>query len=60
MFILIGVIVYGTQKDIDQHSSLHFAYAICILAALGSVIAAILLINGHRLGNLAALIYHMC
>ena len=57
--ILIGVIVYGTQEGIDKNS-FHFAFAFCILAAIGSVIATVLLIIGHRLGNLAALIYHMC
>jgi hypothetical protein len=47
------------QEGIDNNS-FHFAFAFCILAAIGSVIAAVLLIIGHRLGNLAALIYHMC
>ena len=59
VFILIGVVVYGTQEGIDKNS-LHFAFVFCILAAIGSAIAAVLLIIGHRLGNLAALIYHMC
>ena len=57
--ILIDVIVYGTQEGIDENS-FHFAFVFCILAAIGSVLAAVLLIIGHTLGNLAALIYHMC
>ena len=59
VFILIGVIVYGTQENIEK-ASFHFAFAFCIVAAIGSVIAAILLFIGERLSKWLALIYHMC
>ena len=60
VFILIGVIVYGTQEDIAEKFSFHFAFVFCIVAAIGSVIAAILLFIGDRLSKWSALIYHMC
>lgn len=50
VFILIGVIVYGTQENIEK-TSFHFAFAFCIVAAIGSVIAAILLFIGDRLSK---------
>lgn len=44
-FALIGVIVYATQSGL-QTSNLHFSFAFCIIAAVGGIVAGVLLLIG--------------
>ncbi|CAG2230532.1 unnamed protein product [Mytilus edulis] len=44
-FAIIGVIVYATQKGV-KISTLHFSFAFCVIAAVGGIVAGVLLIIG--------------
>ncbi|CAC5401950.1 CACNG6 [Mytilus coruscus] len=45
VFALIGVIVFATQNGIEK-SNLHFSFAFCIIAAVGGIVAGVLLVIG--------------
>ncbi|VDI57964.1 Hypothetical predicted protein, partial [Mytilus galloprovincialis] len=45
VFAIIGVIVYATQKGFPI-STLHFSFAFCVIAAVGGIVAGVLLIIG--------------
>ncbi|CAC5401949.1 unnamed protein product [Mytilus coruscus] len=44
-FALIGIIVFATQNGIVT-SNLHFSFAFCIIAAVGGIVAGVLLLIG--------------
>ncbi|XP_063419737.1 uncharacterized protein LOC134704884 [Mytilus trossulus] len=45
VFAIIGVIVYATQEGV-KISTLHFSFAFCVIAAVGGIVAGVLLIIG--------------